>query len=81
MCRVTVLQGLSTQHVAALVTTFHVMIIQCQITLLVLLSVLKAASVPMDFSGSETDVWLLRSAPHCLKVLATLYSSPFLTYH
>ena len=80
MCRVTVLQGLIMQHVAALATTFHVMIIQCQVSLLVLLSVLKAASVPMDFSGSETDVWLLRSAPHCLKVLATLYLSIPLPY-
>ena len=65
MFRVTVLQALCTVAVAALVTTFHVMIIRCQVTLLVLLSVLMAASVPMDFSGSETDAWLLRSAPHC----------------
>ena len=65
MFRVTVLQALCTIAVAALVTTFHVMIIRWQGTLLVLLSVLMAASVLMDFSGSETDVWLLRSAPHC----------------
>ena len=65
MFRVTVLQALCTVAAAALVTNFHVMIIRWQGTWLVLLSVLMAASVPMDFSGSETDVWLLRSAPHC----------------